>query len=39
MIGLHFICLNTCFISIDIVVRFTHGYHYLIVINDYASVF
>ena len=33
---LHFISLNNYFISIHVVVRFTHDYGELIVDNDYA---
>ena len=33
---LHFISLNNCFVSIHVVVRFTHDYRDLIADNDYA---
>ena len=33
---LHFICLNNCFVSIPVVVRFTHAYRDFIADNDYA---
>ena len=33
---LHFISLNNCFISIDVVVRFTHAYRDFVADNDYA---
>ena len=33
---LHFISLNNCFVSIHVVVRFTHAYRDFIADNDYA---
>ena len=33
---LHFISLNNCFVSIHVVVRFTHAYRDFITDNDYA---
>ena len=33
---LHFISLNNCFVSIHIVVRFTHAYRDFVAENDYA---
>ena len=33
---LHFICLNNCFVSIHVVVRFTHAYRDFVLDNDYA---
>ena len=33
---LHFIYLNNCFISIPVVVRFTHAYRDFVADNDYA---
>ena len=33
---LHFISLNNCFVSIHVVVRFTHAYLDIIPDNDYA---
>ena len=33
---LHFIYLNNCFVSIHVVVRFTHAYRYFVADNDYA---
>ena len=33
---LHFISLNSCFDSIQVVVRFTHAYRYFVADNDYA---
>ena len=33
---LHFISLNNCFISIHVVIRFTHAYRNFVADNDYA---
>ena len=33
---LHFISLNKCFVSIHVVVRFTHAYRDFVADNDYA---
>ena len=33
---LHFISLNNCFVSVLVVVRFTHAYRYYVADNDYA---
>ena len=33
---LHFMSLNNCFLSIHVVVRFTHGYRDFVADNDYA---
>ena len=33
---LHFISLNNCFVSIHVVVKFTHAYRDFVVDNDYA---
>ena len=33
---LHFIYLNNCFISIHVVIRFTHAYRDFVADNDYA---
>ena len=33
---LHFISLNSCFVSIHVVVRFTHAYRDFVADNDYA---
>ena len=33
---LHFISLNNCFVSIHVVVRFTHAYRDFVADNDYA---
>ena len=33
---LHFISLNYCFVSIHVVVRFTHAYRDFVAENDYA---
>ena len=33
---LHFISLNNCFVSIHVVVRFTHAYWDIVADNDYA---
>ena len=33
---LHFIYLNNCFVSIHVVVRFTHAYREFVADNDYA---
>ena len=33
---LHFIYLNNCFVSIHVVVRFTHAYRDFVADNDYA---
>ena len=33
---LHFISLNNCFVSIHVVVRFTHAYRDFVAENDYA---
>ena len=33
---LHFISLNNCFVSIHVVVRFTHAYRDIVADNDYA---
>ena len=33
---LHFIHLNNCFVSIHVVVRFTHAYRDFVADNDYA---
>ena len=33
---LHFIYLNKCFVSIHVVVRFTHAYREFVADNDYA---
>ena len=33
---LHFISLNSCFVSIHVVVRFTHAYRDFVSVNDYA---
>ena len=33
---LHFISLNSCFVSIHVVVRFTLAYQDFVAINDYA---
>ena len=33
---LHFISLNNCFVSIHVVVRFTHAYRDFVTDNDYA---
>ena len=33
---LHFISLNDCFVSIHVVVRFTHAYRDFVADNDYA---
>ena len=33
---LHFISLNYCFVSIHVVVRFTHAYRHFVADNDYA---
>ena len=33
---LHFISLNNCFVSIHVVVRFTHAYQDTVADNDYA---
>ena len=35
---LHFISLNNCFVSIHVVVRFTHAYRDFVADNDYAIV-
>ena len=35
---LHFIYLNNCFVSIHVVVRFTHAYRGFVADNDYAIV-
>ena len=35
---LHFIPLNSCFVSIHVVVRFMHDYHDFIKDNDYAII-
>ena len=35
---LHFISLNNCFVSIHVVVRFTHAYQDFVADNDYANV-
>ena len=34
---LHFISLNSCFVSIHVDVRFTHDYQDFVVDNDYES--
>ena len=36
---LHFIYLNNCFISIHVVIRFTHAYRDFVADNDYAILF
>ena len=36
---LHFISLNNCFVSIHVVVRFTHAYRDFVADNDYAIFF
>ena len=33
---LHFISLNICFVSIHVVVKFTHAYRVFVTDNDYA---
>ena len=33
---LHFISLNNCFVSIHVVVRFTHAYRDIVAENDYV---
>ena len=33
---LHFIFLNSCFVRINVVVRFTHAYRDFVADNDYA---
>ena len=33
---LHFISLNNCFVTIHVVVRFTHAYRDFVADNDYA---
>ena len=33
---LHFISLNNCFVSIHVVVRFTHAYRHFVADTDYA---
>ena len=33
---LHFISLNNCFVTINVVVRFTHAYRDFVADNDYA---
>ena len=33
---LHFISLNNCFVSIHVIVRFTHAYRDFVADNDYA---
>ena len=33
---LHFISLNSCFVSINVVVRFTHDYRAIVADNNYA---
>ena len=33
---LHFMSLNNCFVSIHVVVRFTHAYRDFVADNDYA---
>ena len=33
---LHFISLNNCFVSIHVVVRFTHAYRDFVTDNEYA---
>ena len=33
---IHFISLNSCFVSIPVIERFTHDYRDFIVDNDYA---
>ena len=33
---LHFISLNNCFVSIHVVVRFSHAYRDFVADNDYA---
>ena len=33
---LHFISLNNCFVSIHVIVRFTHAYRDIVADNDYA---
>ena len=35
---LHFISLNSCIVSIHVVVRFTHDYRDFVVDNDYAPL-
>ena len=34
---LHFISLNSCFVSIHVIVRFTHNYRDFVADNDYAT--
>ena len=34
---LHFISLNNCFVSIHVVVNFTHAYRDIVTDNDYAT--
>ena len=34
---LHFMSLNNCFVSIHVVVRFTHAYRDFVTDNDYAN--
>ena len=36
---LHFILLNSCFVNIHVVVRFTHAYRDFVADNDYAILF
>ena len=36
---LHFISLNKCFVSIHVVVIFTHAYRDFVADNDYAILF
>ena len=36
---LHFISLNSCFVSILVVVRFTHDYQVYVADNDYYAIF
>ena len=36
MKALHFISLNSCFVSIHVVVRFTHAYRDFVADNNYA---
>ena len=36
---LHFVSLNNCFVSIHVVVRFTHAYRDFVADNNYAIFF
>ena len=36
---LHFISLNSCFVSLHVVVRFAHAYRDFVADNDYAIFF